>query len=566
MKKLFIGLVTVLVLLTGINSITVKADVIISSSQTSQPRYRTHVQSYGWQNFMTNGNMSGTSGKAKRLEAIEIHSPNSAEGGITYQTHVQSYGWQDWVSNGQSSGTSGEAKRLEAIKIKLTGNLEKNYDVYYRVHAQSFGWLGWAKNGESSGTEGFGYRLEAIEIKVVPKSQDAPGSTNKPFVEYSKPKEKMKLSYSTHVQSYGWQSPVNDGKTSGTVGKAKRLEAIKINIENPEYNGGISYQPHVQSYGWLDWKSNNQVNGTSGQAKRLEAINIKLTGDMAKYFDVYYRVHSQKLGWLGWAKNGQTSGTSGLGYRLEGIEVQLVKKGNNPPGPTNNVYVDGEEKVSIKGSNRVKEILSKTDKEAYDLAKNLSRKEKDQSADLSQAELQQLADAIDYDKLNKEFASLINARRAKLGLSTLKPASNFVSGTKKITKTLADYGYIGVNGYKGHTLPNGKPTYTVFSQDLINKGVGENIAFKYNANNPYEIISEKFIVEYFFDQWMNSPSHKANMDDKLFKGFTIAAQPVVNGQTKLGTKNANGVYTITGSAYPHYGVGIIAVLTLVDNL
>lgn len=217
-------------------------------------------------------------------------------------------------------------------------------------------------------------------------------------------------------------------------------------------------------------------------------------------------------------------------------------------------------------NNRVKEILSKTDKEAYNLAKNMTREEKDQYANLSQEELQQLATGIDYDKLNKELATLINARRAKLGLGTLKPASNFVSGTKKIAKSLADYGYIGVHGYKGHTLPTGKPTYTVFSQDLINKGVGENIAFKYNANNPYEIVSEKFIVEYFFDQWMNSPSHKANMEDKLFKGFTIAAQPVVNGQTKLGTRNANGVYTITGSAYPHYGVGIIAVLTLVDNL
>ncbi|MEC6746905.1 hypothetical protein VXN63_00010 [Marinilactibacillus sp. XAAS-LB27] len=217
-------------------------------------------------------------------------------------------------------------------------------------------------------------------------------------------------------------------------------------------------------------------------------------------------------------------------------------------------------------NNRVEKVLSKTDAEAYKLAKNISKTEKEQYTNLSQKELQQLAIGIDYNKLNKEFASLINARRTKLKLSTLKPASNFVSGTKKITKTLADYGYLGVHAYKSHTLPNGKPTYTVFSQNLINKGVGENIAFKYNANNPYEIVSEKFLAEYFFNQWMNSASHKANMEDKLFKGFTIAAQPVVNGKTRLGTRNAKGVYTITGPAYPHYGVGIIAVLTLVDNL
>ena len=32
---------------------------------------------------------------------------------------MQTYGWQDWVKNGEMAGTSGEAKRLEAIEIKL---------------------------------------------------------------------------------------------------------------------------------------------------------------------------------------------------------------------------------------------------------------------------------------------------------------------------------------------------------------------------------------------------------------------------------------------------------------
>lgn len=137
--------------------------------------YRTHVQSFGWQAWKVNGQMSGTSGMAKRLEGINIKLTNrDYSGGITYRTHVQTYGWQDWKSNGQMSGTSGQAKRLEAIEIKLTGELEKHYDVYYRVHAQSFGWLGWAKNGSSSGTEGLAKRLEGIQIVLVPKGSAAP--------------------------------------------------------------------------------------------------------------------------------------------------------------------------------------------------------------------------------------------------------------------------------------------------------------------------------------------------------------------------------------------------------
>ena len=126
--------------------------------------------------------MSGTSGQAKRLEGINIRLSNQQySGDIVYTTHVQSYGWQGnennqstWRKNGVMSGTSGEAKRLEAIRINLTGEMAKHYDIYYRVHAQSFGWLDWAKNGAPSGTAGYAKRLEGIQIILVPKGQPAP--------------------------------------------------------------------------------------------------------------------------------------------------------------------------------------------------------------------------------------------------------------------------------------------------------------------------------------------------------------------------------------------------------
>ena len=95
---------------------------------------------------------------------------------ISYRTHVQSIGWQNPVTNGVMSGTTGEAKRLEAIRIELTGTISSYYDVYYRVHAQSYGWMGWAKNGETAGTAGLGKRLEAIQICLVEKGSDAPNA------------------------------------------------------------------------------------------------------------------------------------------------------------------------------------------------------------------------------------------------------------------------------------------------------------------------------------------------------------------------------------------------------
>ena len=145
--------------------------------------YKTHVQTYGWQDWKKDGETSGTAGESKRLEAIQMELVNPiVDGAIEYRTHVQTYGWQDWKKDSETSGTSGESKRLEAIQIRLSGEMEKKYDVYYRVHSQTYGWLGWAKNGAPAGTTGLSKRLEAIEIKLVPQGAEAPGSTDNSYV------------------------------------------------------------------------------------------------------------------------------------------------------------------------------------------------------------------------------------------------------------------------------------------------------------------------------------------------------------------------------------------------
>ena len=313
--------------------------------------YRTHVQSFGWQNPVTNGVMSGTTGKAKRLEGIEISVSGNKNLGIQYATHCQTYGWLPWSANGEMSGTTGEAKRLEAIEIRLTGADKDKYDVYYRVHAQSYGWLGWAKNGEPSGTAGYAKRLEGIQIVVVKKTEAAPGldyagvnaskgvhdsrayiAKTNGTITIPGSADSTNIMYKTQVQSFGWQNWVFNGTMSGTSGKAKRLEGINIKLSNAAYAGGIQYRTHIQTYGWeKEWKKDGVMSGTSGKAKRLEAIQIKLYGEMANHFDVYYRVHAQSYGWLGWAKNGEESGTAGLAKRLEGIQIVLIPKGGAAP-------------------------------------------------------------------------------------------------------------------------------------------------------------------------------------------------------------------------------------------
>ena len=304
--------------------------------------YIVHGQDYGWEkDWKKDGQTSGTVGRAKRLEAIEIKLPDGVSGSsIEYRTHIQDIGWEkNWSKNGEKSGTEGQCKRLEAIQIRLTGEVAENYDVYYSVHAENFGWLGWAKNGEEAGTAGYGYRLEAIKIQLVTKGDKAPE-----LIGTIKKAMKARLvGYQTHVQDYGTQAYVYDGAMAGTEGECKRMESIRMKLPS-SVNSSIQYRSHVQDIGWeKNWASNGSLSGTTGQCKRLEAIQIKLSGDVAKNYDVYYRVHAQDYGWLAWAKNGESSGTEGYAKRLEAIEVRLVPKGTTP-----NLPASANEKAFIK--------------------------------------------------------------------------------------------------------------------------------------------------------------------------------------------------------------------------
>ncbi len=292
--------------------------------------YQAHVQDIGWQKAVTDGATAGTSGKAKRIEAIKVAVKGAKyKGTVQVRAHVQDIGWQNWT-NGQG-GTSGQSKRVEAMQLQLTEELAQKYDIYYRVHAQNIGWMGWAKNGEKAGTSGYSYRLEAIQIKLVHKNAAAPGSTANAFK-----KPAMSFTYSAHVQDIGWMKAVGNGGVAGTTGRSKRVEAINTSLANADYSGDVQGNAHVQDIGWQGWRSGTV--GTSGRSLRVEAVQYRLTGDLANKYDIYYRVHAENFGWMGWAKNGASAGTQGYSYRLEAVQIKLVSKGAAAPGSTENTF------------------------------------------------------------------------------------------------------------------------------------------------------------------------------------------------------------------------------------
>ena len=269
--------------------------------------YTTHIQDIGWQNQVKDGEMAGTEGQSKRLEAIKITLKDLKDVKVKYQTHIQDIGWQDWKYDGTLAGTEGQSKRLEAIRIELEEN--DKYSVMYRVHIQDIGWQEWRYDGETAGTEGKSKRLEAIQIKIVEK------------------KTRISVNYSVHVQDIGWQNWKTEEKIAGTEGKSKRLEAIKIELVTNIKNIKLKYRVHIQDIGWQDWKDSEEMAGTEGQSKRLEAIQLKL--ENTQDYSIEYRVHVQDIGWQDWVKDGKTSGTEGQSKRLEAIQIRIISKEND---------------------------------------------------------------------------------------------------------------------------------------------------------------------------------------------------------------------------------------------
>lgn len=140
------------------------------------------------------------------------------------------------------------------------------------------------------------------------------------------------VQYQAHVQSIGWQTPVENGAEAGTDGRALRVEALKINLTGHVPTGAkITYQAHVQTIGWQSPVSNGAEAGTDGKALRVEALKITLSG-MTGY-EVQYRAHVQKIGWQNWVTttNGTSissaalAGTTGQSLRVEAVEIRLVK-------------------------------------------------------------------------------------------------------------------------------------------------------------------------------------------------------------------------------------------------
>ncbi|MGN0262123.1 MAG: N-acetylmuramoyl-L-alanine amidase [Eggerthellaceae bacterium] len=313
----------------GTAGAAVPAAAAPSRATSPSVSYRSHVAGTGWKAYASNGGTSGGVAAGRDVEAVRVK-VSGIDGGVSYAVYFKGTGWQKARTAAQTAGTTGKSTPIQAFRAKLTGAAARSYDLFYRVYVRGLGWLDWTSGWKAAGTTGYGRALQGLQMRLVRKSDPAPSSAGSaaPVAYVSAPK----VSVSSHVQNIGWQKAVGNNKVSGTTGKGLQVEAMRTSVTKSGLTGGLSTKAHVQNIGWKSWVGNGKTAGTTGRSLQMEAAQMKLTGNLAKVYDLYYQAHVQNIGWMDWVKAGATAGTTGRGLQIEAVKVYVTLKGGKAPG------------------------------------------------------------------------------------------------------------------------------------------------------------------------------------------------------------------------------------------
>ena len=168
---------------------------------------------------------------------------------------------------------------------------------------------------------------------------------------------------------------------------------------------------------------------------------------------------------------------------------------------------------------------------------------------LSQDDMNKLERILDVNKLNEEFATLLNRERAAKGLApaTIADANSPLAKVATVrANEIADYGSLRYKGVKEgkHQRPDGSSWMTAYTQDELKQygRMGENAAE--SSGNHWNVISitnEKYLADKFFTNWKNSPGHyKIMMMDALNVQFYLSLG-FANHSMTSGLANAHNV-------------------------
>ena len=261
--------------------------------------------------YIKSGNGSGVNGIALRL----VRTGNMS-GHIAYKTYNKDTGWQVAARDGNRTN---DTSQIEAVRIRITGEVTQHYDVYYRVDVAGRGWQPWVRNNMVAGIIGQNTHIAALQVVLSPKTMEAlNGSLTDPGIFYA--------TQNSVAGMTRWKK--NGAQVGGNNGLFKK---IQLNLDAGDMSGGVQYSVFANG-GWSPWVKNGTV--ATNANKKIEAIRVRLTGKIAREYDVYYRSYIKGYGWLDWASNGGGSGSSNFGMPISAFSISLIKKSDPKPSPT----------------------------------------------------------------------------------------------------------------------------------------------------------------------------------------------------------------------------------------
>ncbi|MDL2276158.1 hypothetical protein LJC02_00745 [Breznakia sp. OttesenSCG-928-G09] len=264
---------------------------------------------YGWQTYNHITSKTVLGKDGKAMQQVVFDLKNVAGYRLEYRVHSSNVGWQSWVKEGNVAGVAG--KNIEAIEFRLVSDdsiVVNGPQLYYISHSQNIGWGSMMVDSISSGAAGSNRRIESLKIGI----DNAEG---------------YKLSGKVHVQNQGWidYSNISSSTVVGTTGKGLRIEAMAFDLSGVD-GYKLQYKVYVKDIGWLDWVDENQIAGTLGSSLQIESFQFRLVPESTaeKTPQIYYRSHIQNIGWQATKKNGEISGTSGKKLRIESLRMVLT--------------------------------------------------------------------------------------------------------------------------------------------------------------------------------------------------------------------------------------------------
>jgi len=134
--------------------------------------YNAHVSNIGWMSTVQDGQMAGTTGQAKALEAFRFDTTSLISGPLTIKCDYVSKGLGWITSSSTTCGTTGQGRPLRAIRLSLPDEYKANYTLNYKVHLSWKGWQNWQPGGSIAGypdDSATNYPIEAIMVSITEK-------------------------------------------------------------------------------------------------------------------------------------------------------------------------------------------------------------------------------------------------------------------------------------------------------------------------------------------------------------------------------------------------------------